>query len=278
MNVDLEYRSCDFSDIKLMSQLVNLQNEVYKERGLHFTDEDFRFWYLQNPEGNAISFNAFDNGIMVAHQSFVPERMNVGEEVVRCLRSMAVVTHPDYRGRGIFSELTNAAVEEAKRQGYAFIYAVTNGNSFPSFIKHCGFTFVTRLNVKMGFNCDARKDGEKLYQRYWTKEVMEWRLSHKTYYRSGDTIYGAFKPGVKTYMGVQNEGVLEQINSLKEDKLLGMTLYVGLGAKLPRTMFDVPKFIKHSPFNLIFKDLTEGKLPAMTRDNVFYQLIDFDVA
>jgi hypothetical protein len=39
----------------------------------------------------------------------------------------------------------------------------------------------------------------------------------------------------------------------------------------------MPKFIKHSPFNLIYQDLTGGQLPGMTPDNVFYQLLDYDV-
>jgi hypothetical protein len=51
-----------------------------------------------------------------------------------------------------------------------------------------------------------------------------------------------------------------------------------LGAKLPWSYWNVPRFIKHSPFNLVFRDLTDGKLPVMTKENVFYQLIDFDVA
>ena len=275
--MELEYKRCFFENGTDLSQLVDLQNEVYKERGLRFTDEVFRFWYLSNPEGKAISYNAFDNGVMVAHQSFIPEKMLVDGNVVRCLRSMAVVTHPDYRGRGVFSELTNAAVEEAKRQGFSFIYAVTNENSFPPFIKHCGFNFVTRLNVKIGFCGSIQKDGKKVFQRYWTKDTLEWRLSYNNYFRSGKAIYGTYRPGVRTFMGVLDEGMIGKFKGLEEKRTLCPTLYVGLGAKLPYTLFNVPKFIKHSPFNLIYKDLTGGKVPVMTRDNVFYQLVDFDV-
>ena len=278
MNNNLDFVSCDFNDSHLMMQLVNLQNEVYKERGLHFTEESFRFWYLMNPEGRAISFNAFDNGVMVAHQSFVPERMQIGKEIVRCLRSMAVVTHPNYRGQGIFSQLTNAAVEEAKRQGYDLIYAITNGNSLTSFIKHCGFTFVAQLNVKIGYCGDIMKNGEKVFQRYWTKEVLDWRLSRSDYYRSGCSIYGTYSHGFKTYMGICDCEMVGQLGCIEKKRTLYPCIYVGLGGKLPFTLFDVPKFVKHSPFNLIYRDLTEGELPKMTIDNVFYQLIDFDVA
>lgn len=65
-----------------------------------------------------------------------------------------------------------------------------------------------------------------------------------------------------------------------EDKQWGWRpkLYVGLGASFKSIYLKVPKFIKRSPFNLIFLDLTQGTLPIVSRDNIFFQLFDFDVA
>lgn len=274
----MDIRKCNFDNDTELQQLVDLQNTVYKQRGLVFRKEDFLFWYRKNPEGIVISFNAFDEGKMVAHQSFVPERMWVDGRVVKCLRSMAVVTHPDYRGQGLFSQLTNRAVEEAQKQGYDFIYAVTNANSFPMFIKHCGFSFITRLEVKIGLGVNVKEDGEKTYQRYWTEETLRWRLSYASYQRQKNSIVGAYKLGVKTYMGTLNGHLLDQIDLQKKSMSWGPMLYVGLGAKLSCTYVNVPRFVKHSPFNLVFRDLTGGKLPPMTKENVFYQLIDYDVA
>ncbi len=278
MNGQLDYRKCNFFDEDELERLVELQNIVYKERGLVFTNDTFRHWYIDNPDGPVISYNAFDGNKMVAHQSFVPERMLVDRRIVKCLRSMAVVTLPDYRGRGIFSQLTNAAVKDSIRQGYEFIYAVANDNSYPAFIKYCGFSFVTRLNVKMGICRAIQFDEDKTYKRFWTKETLAWRLSQEEYFKSGNAIFGSFKPGIKTFMGIHDDSMLSNITNLKEKIPCGLTLYVGLGAELPWTLFNVPKFIKHSPFNLVYRDLTGGKLPDMTKDNVFYQLMDFDVA
>ena len=198
--------------------------------------------------------------------------------VVRCLRSMAVVTHPDYRGRGLFAKLTNCAVEEAKRQGYEFIYAVTNENSFPVFIKHCGFSSITQLEVMIGLGMNVKENGSKTYKRYWSAETLNWRLSHGKYMRVNNAIIGAYKYGVNTFLGVLDEATAKLCKIPTKSFDLGPKLYVGLGAKVPCTYIKMPKFVKHSPFNLIFRDLTEGRLPMMTADNVFYQLIDFDVA
>lgn len=272
----MEYRQCLFEKEEELNQLVALQNKVYEARGIRFSQKGFLFWYVNNPCGRVISFNAFDEGKMVAHQSFVPEIMLVEGRQVRCLRSMAVVTLPEYRGRGLFSVLTNMAVEEARRQGYEFIYAITNGNSFPVFIKHCGFSSITRLEVKVGFGNRISEDGEKTYKRYWTENLLRWRLSKRKYTSDGSSILG--KHGrVTTYMGVFDPELVRPMN-LDRAGGWGLRLYVGLGARLPWCYFKVPKFIKHSPFHLIFKDLTGGKLPPMTKDNVFYQLLDYDVA
>ena len=274
----MEIKRCIFENEAELQQLVDLQNEVYQKRGLHFTKDIFRYWYQENPDGKVISYNAFDQGWLVAHQSFVPERMLVEGQITKCVRSMAVVTHPDYRGKGLLSQLTNAALEGVKTEGYAFAYAVTNGNSVSSFVNHCGFSFVTRLHVKMGFGKSLTEDGEKTYRRFWSKESLNWRLRNGKYSRSSDVIIGKFKPGVNTIMGMMDSLLMDSTEFHKKKVPCGINLYVGLGASLPWSYWDVPKFIKHSPFNLVFRDLTGGKLPVMTKDNVFYQLIDFDVA
>lgn len=274
----MEYKKLDFKSDEELELLVELQNIVYKERGLVFNKDSYRFWYVDNPCGGVISYNAIDNGKIVAHQSFVPELMEVDGRTVRCARSMAVVTHPDYQGKGLFSTLTNMAVDEAKRQGYEFLYAITNDKSFPRFIKHCGFSSITRLNVKIGMGIKVSEKGHKTFKRLWTPELLKWRLSKGNYCRVGSHVIGNYGHGVKTIMGLIDGGMLDQIHIEQTKVAWGPKLYVGLGATMPWTLVNVPKFIKHSPFHLIFQDLTGGNIPSMTEDNVFYQLIDYDVA
>ena len=56
-------------------------------------------------------------------------------------------------------------------------------------------------------------------------------------------------------------------------------LYIGYGADLNKGFYvNIPKFIEHSPFNLIFRDLTDGTLPEVNKDNILFELMDFDVA
>ena len=71
--MDLEYRFCDFTDEKDHIRLVSTQDEVYRDRGLSFPADNFRYWYVDNPEGGVIAFNAMDGDRIVAHEALIPE-------------------------------------------------------------------------------------------------------------------------------------------------------------------------------------------------------------
>ncbi|MBP5391387.1 MAG: GNAT family N-acetyltransferase [Bacteroidales bacterium] len=274
---DLEIKFCDFSDGKDLERLIATQNEVYRQRGLKFTPEDFGYWYADNPEGRVISFNAMDGDRIVAHEALVPELMEVDGRTVKCLRSMGSVTLPEYRGRKLLAILTNKCIEEAQKRGYEFVYGIANGNSIHTFLKYCGFSLVGKLDVKFGFG-KIREPKGKVYRRAWTPESLAWRTGNPKNFRRGNLVLTRFKPGVSAVMGTIDESLLDKVPSLKKGCRMAVRLYVGMGADVPPTFLKVPKFVKHSPFNLIFRDLTGGQIPQMTSSNLFYQLMDFDVA
>jgi GNAT superfamily N-acetyltransferase len=278
--MDYEIRLLDFSDGDAsLQKIADLQNIVYE--GKHTFDiEGFRKWYLNNPMGKVISFNAFYEDELVAHYACIPYKMEVESRVVTGLFDMATVTHPDHRGRGLFKKLATTTYEYAKAHGFEFVLGVANANSFPGYMKYFPFTFVGQLDVKMGLGTNIECGEDKTYKVYWDKDSFNWRLKCDTadYCRKGYSLLGKYNAMVQTYMGSYSESLLASSDA--QDKLWGFRpkLYVGMGAKFKSLYLTVPKFIKRSPFNLIFLDLTEGKLPQITKDNTFFQLFDFDVA
>lgn len=276
---ELEIRRCVFTSDKEMSQLVKLQNAVYKERGLVFTTKVFEQWYLNNPVGKVLSFNAFDGDVMAAHYACIPTLMKIGNREVRGIKSMATVTHPDYRGRGLFKTLANMTYEAAKIEGYEFVIGVANANSFPGFMKYFPFTFVSQLDVKVGYGSGVTINKGMLYSGVMTSEILQWRINcGKGYSKKGQTVIGKYGKFARTLMGIASKNACENVALPNASISLKPCLYVGLGAKPNGLFFKVPKFVKHSPFNLIFMDLTDGKLPEINKNNVFFQLLDFDVA
>ncbi len=275
-----EIKQLFFEDGDIMLQkVVDLQNIVYE--GSHtFSVKGFRQWYVNNPMGKVISFNAFYGEELVAHYACIPYKMEIEGRIVSGLFDMATVTHPDHRGKGLFKKLATTTYEFAKDHGFEFVLGVANANSFPGYMKYFPFTFVGQLEVKMGLGIKIESDCDKIYKVYWDKDSFNWRLKtcRANYSRKKNALLGRYNSFVQTYMGSYDKDFLDGTEA--QDKHWGFKpkLYVGLGAKFDSMFFTVPKFIKRSPFNLIFLDLTDGKLPQITKDNIFFQLFDFDVA
>lgn len=277
MTESLELRQTLFDTDKDFDQLVELQNEAYKNEGRHFSQDRFKHWYVENPYGKAISFNAYDGEKMVAHYVCIPKKLSIEGRVVDGILSMATVTHPNYRGRGLFKTLAKMTYDHARDNGYEFVIGVANANSFHGFMKYFPFQFVGQLDVKVGYGQHIAMDGDKQFCGYWNEDAIRWR-NKKGYVANHDTIIGNYGKFARTLMGCFDRDTISKIDLPKTGFSIKPVLYIGFGGKPKGFFVKVPKFVKHSPFNLIFMDLTGGKLPKMNKDNVCFQLFDFDVA
>lgn len=75
------------------------------------------------------------------------------------------VTHPQYQGKGIFSNLINEAKKILKAEGAGFLYGIANNTSNPIITKKLGF-IETPAEVLRIPNIPFIK------QRYFTKEIL----------------------------------------------------------------------------------------------------------
>lgn len=279
--MEYEIRQTLFDTKGELQQLVELQNYVYAFRHLRFSIEGFRKWYKENPLGDVLSYSAFDGDKMIAHYACIPTQMLIDGRVVKGVHSMAVVTHPDYRGNGLFRTLADMTYKLAATQAYEFVVGVSNANSHPGFMKYFPYTFIGQLDVKWGWG--PVEIPEKLFSKLWDEDSIKWRLSIRPYTIDKHTIYGSYGkyPFIKTLMGnVPSLNDSYAIQCKKPSLFRLLNLYVGIGADLSRGhYFNMPSFVHHSPFNLRFMDITPDKhLPGVNRDNIVFQLIDFDVA
>lgn len=276
----------DFSTTVMMQQLVDLQNKVYSGKHI-FTKDTFQYWYLDNPNGKVVSFNAFFENHMVAHYALIPIQMKVHNKIINGLLSMATVTDPDHQGKGLFKKLAKETYDYAASLGYKFVIGIANANSYPGFIKYFNFQDVGKLDVMLGFSNNIKPSGDKTYSIFWNEKSLLWRISKKSYKKDQNRIYGTvgfwkFKkiPGVKTFMGTFFDQELSNLPLPTINNFIRpLNLYIGMGSNAEQNGYlHLPKFIKRSPFHLIFLDLTNGELPKINKDNIFFQLIDFDVA
>ena len=266
--------------------LRKLLSAVYPDKMEQFSRERIFWQYCGNPAGKVISFNAFHNGELVAHYACLPIYLKIGGKIIKGLLDINTATHPNHRGKGLFVKLAKTTFEYAKLNGYEFVLGVANENSIHGYLKYLNFYFIEKLQVKVGLGANIMpSDISNKYTVFWNKELLEWRLDSTIYSKSKNAIYGKTKflgirniLGIKTLMGCFDSKIIRILNTKRSLNICRpINLYIGLGANLNFTYFKVPSFIKRSPFNLIFLDLN-GSLPKMNKHNIFFQLIDFDVA
>lgn len=96
-------------------------------------------WRFQdNPFSDEIMIHLMWEGdLLVGHYAVSPVEMIVNGEVTKTALSMTTMTHPEYNGRGIFTQLSSSLYDELKEEHkYAMVWGFPNNNSHYAFIKN----------------------------------------------------------------------------------------------------------------------------------------------
>lgn len=238
---------------------------------------DFLNWqYAINPNGKVVGFDAYQGDTLAGHYVTIPVSYFIDGKIRKGLLSLNTATHAEHRGKGLFTQLANRTYEEAKKLGYEFVIGVANQNSTHGFLKKLGFYLIAPLIVKTGIGTiNFDKNLNYLANPNWTKQSLNWRLTNPeaNYFNNKGNVYSKTdKKGfhAQLFSGTDNE--LELISKSPTFKL-----WIGLAKDLKcrGLFFNLPKRLKPSPLNLIFKDLN-GNLPKINKEDILFELIDFD--
>lgn len=270
----IEQVKVDETSLKESQALLQL---VFSEHADKFSYDYLKWQYAENPVGTIIGFNAYMGDVLAAHYVTMPIYMNINGQKKKGVLSLNTATHPSHQGKHLFTTLADRTYQYAADNGYKFVIGVANANSTHGFIKHLKFHLIGPLTFKVGIGQNLYQRTDYTYTRYWDKEIIDWRLKNPSmkYFKNDDIIVSPIKPGFKKLIYHDKKGLFIG----KKLHLRPFNLYIGFGANLKKGIYcSVPKFIERSPFNLIFRDLTGGELPEVTKDNILFELIDFDVA
>lgn len=106
----------------------------------------FTWKHRDNPFGTSPAWVAVDDGRIVGFRTFLRWQFTLDGETTQAVRAVDTATHPDYQGRGIFSQLTRHALDELRAQGIAFVFNTPNAKSRPGYLK-MGWQMIGRLPV-----------------------------------------------------------------------------------------------------------------------------------
>jgi GNAT superfamily N-acetyltransferase len=96
----------------------------------------FRWKHLENPFGRSFMWVAEVEGSLAGFRSFLRWRfIDPGGEPVEAVRAVDTATSPDFRGMGIFRELTMHGLAEMQAPGIDFVFNTPNDQSRPGYLK-----------------------------------------------------------------------------------------------------------------------------------------------
>ncbi|WP_417448408.1 GNAT family N-acetyltransferase [Idiomarina abyssalis] len=121
------------------------------------TAKTAKFWqwkHEDNPFGVSVGLCAHSTGnsSLVAVRPFMKWALRLPDQSVVCaLRPVDTVTHPDWRGKGLFTKLTRAAIDDVDKDSAKLLFNTPNSSSFPGYIK-LGWSCAEELAVAIKIN------------------------------------------------------------------------------------------------------------------------------
>ena len=112
---------------------------------LNLTQEGWRWRYVENPAGPAVIELAWDGRRLVGHYALSLAKLTCGGEPLRAIQSMLTMTHPDYRGRGIFAAIARSAYARAAADGIELLFGFPNRASHSGFLRKLGWHTVYEI-------------------------------------------------------------------------------------------------------------------------------------
>lgn len=282
----------DFSPIRhddaAYSEYINLFSRCFPG-STKFSHEYLRWLYRLNPHGRAVGFDARENGRLTGHYACVPARAFVGSQEVNVLLSLNTATHPDYQGKGIFTQLAELTYETGSKLNYDCVYGVANSNSSPGFIKNLNFQLISPLRAMIGVG-PLRLSFTEMhpldFQRSWNADSLAWRCASPSnplivQAKQDCSIFLAdalFKGYIKVFTPIHMGTDFFKFPTETKRSYSPLNLFIGLipkRAKRASLYVDIPQEIRPSPLNLIYRSLTH-RINAIDPDSVFLNFLDFD--
>jgi hypothetical protein len=261
-----------------LAQYAKLLAAAFPKTG-KLTVSYLKWLYSNNPVGKVFGYDAYYNDVLVAHYATIPVLYNIKNKDTKGLLSLNTATDKDHRGKGLFTMLAKKTFEDVALTDFKFVIGVANNNSAHGFITNLGFQLISPLDVKTGIgSVEVNPDASYTVKASRSTEFLQWRLSNPscTYFRKDIYILSkADKYGFDAQLA-QTKNIPEKVPLVKKKYTL-LTVWIGLCPAIKKRgiFFNLPNKLKPSPLLLIFKDLT-GNIGTLTKDDFFFELIDFD--
>ena len=105
-----------------------------------------RWRYLDTPTGLTPTMLAFDRGTCVGCYALWPTGLLLDGRHVSGGQAIDSMTHPDYRGRGLFVEVAERCYEHLRPLGYQVLYGFPNDSAYSVRVRRLNWDHVTDIH------------------------------------------------------------------------------------------------------------------------------------
>lgn len=136
--VSMETRPLDTTSPSEVADVLALVRLVY---GRDMSEAFYRWRFLASPFGAPLVSLLWDGGTLAGHYAMSPTRSWCGAlgGPVATAQSMTTMTHPDYRNRGVFTDLAADLYARAESRGVAMVWGMPNTQSHFGFREKLGW-------------------------------------------------------------------------------------------------------------------------------------------
>jgi len=130
-----------------LDELVALARVEYGDSEI--ANYDYLRWqYLGNPAGKAVVVVArADSGELAGQYVVIPMAFRLEGKAVKGSLSLNTLTHPAYRGQGLFTKMANETYDICAQEGLSLTLGFPNKNSYPGFVRKLQFRHIGNASV-----------------------------------------------------------------------------------------------------------------------------------
>ncbi|TDQ19556.1 acetyltransferase (GNAT) family protein [Algoriphagus boseongensis] len=144
----MEIRKAQAEDIP---KIVDLLKKSLGESLIPKSEKLWNWKHLENPFGASPTLLAEEKGDLLGLRTFLKWEFETQGKVIHACRAVDTAVHPDFQGKGIFTQLTKSMLEEIRKDGIQLIFNTPNEQSTPGYIK-MGWEKYAKLPLFLGIN------------------------------------------------------------------------------------------------------------------------------
>ena len=261
----------NYKFVQLSSTTISRLDELYTYvYGKKPASNHYRLKYATAFTGvEYIGFFAFEKNIPVAYYGVVPVLVSINGTPVLAAQSCDTMTHPDFRKKGLFTELATLTFELAKKEGIHFVFGFPNQNSYHGLVEKLEFTHLETMNrYTMSYSENLFK---KLYRKYRNATVKKQRtlvsnilleqghdgvLYSQQYfdYKAYNRNFTVANPSGLLWINQSDALWIGAISSAKEEEIIEQFLFIEKSIKAKSATFIVsPDTLQDNLFRTILK-------------------------